>query len=63
MRYLYMIIERDPEHAWLVLQSERREVELGDGVNFQDWACNDARPANVELKLLCQLSDRDNKPT
>jgi hypothetical protein len=56
MRYLYMLIERDPEHAWLVVHSERREVELGDGLNFQDWARNQTRPPHMELKLLCQLT-------
>jgi hypothetical protein len=45
--------ERDAEHAWRVVQSERREVELGDGVNFQDWARDETRPPHVELRLPC----------
>jgi hypothetical protein len=45
--------ERDAEHAWLVLQSERRAVELGDGVNFQDWLGTRPGRRKVELRLLC----------
>jgi hypothetical protein len=45
--------ERDAEHAWLVLQSERRAVELRDGVNFQDWLGTRPGRRTVELRLLC----------
>jgi hypothetical protein len=58
MRYLYMTIERDPEHAWLVIKSERREIELDDSVNFHDWARTQRMPPNVELKFLCSVSAR-----
>jgi hypothetical protein len=61
MRCLYMIIERDPEHAWLVVGSERREIELGDGVNFHDWARTQSMAPNVELKFLCEVSDREGR--
>jgi hypothetical protein len=61
MRYLYMVIERDPEHAWLVVRSERREVELGDGVTFQGWARGQTGPPQVEFKLLCQLTNPEDR--
>jgi hypothetical protein len=52
MRYVYMVIERDPDHAWLVINAERREIELDAGVDFHDWARDQRPPPNVELKLL-----------
>jgi hypothetical protein len=52
MRCVYMVIERDPEAAWLVVSAERREVLLEPGVDFHAWALRQRPAENVELKLL-----------
>ena len=38
MIYRFTITEHDPEHPWLVISNEHREVELDDRVDFDVWA-------------------------
>jgi hypothetical protein len=36
--YCFTVIEHDQDRPWIVLASERRMIELADGLDFFAWA-------------------------